>query len=110
MTNEPIDVTTNILISIRDEIRATNAELRDTNAELRTTNTRLGRVEDRLQSLEQLAVQSHHRLEAVEEGLRGFSAQVTLFSASVSASFEQRARMESRFDSLTERVERLERG
>ena len=41
---EPNDITTEILIGIRDEIRTTNARLDTTNARLDTTNARLDDV------------------------------------------------------------------
>jgi hypothetical protein len=39
------DITTQILLEIRDEIRATNARLDTTNTQLDATNTRLDRLE-----------------------------------------------------------------
>lgn len=92
--SEAVDITIEILKSIRDEIRGTNARLDQTNERLDQTNERLDRLEVRVGRVEQGLVDlgkfmrrlardmekyekfHHHHVEVIEKDVEDLKARV----------------------------------
>lgn len=71
------DLTTQILIEIRDEIRKTNARLDHTNARLDGTNERLDSLTSRFDRLERRQVQAEVRVSTEIVGVMGAIDRLT---------------------------------
>lgn len=94
----PADLTTKVLVEIRDELRATNRRLEAFEV----------KVMERFEAIDARFEAANARFEVIETTLRDLSEQMLLLTRAVKVSIERREREDQRLDEHDRRLSALE--
>jgi chromosome segregation ATPase len=99
---EPTDLVLEQLKGIRSDLAGLSAKVEENTSEIRNLRGDVQRNTEAIGGLSE-------RMSAVEQAIVGYTAQITMFSRSLTVQMEARVRLEEKVDDLYRRLEALER-